>query len=342
MSLRSLDEVAAELERRHAEDQDTIASELVLALWPLWQVMDFENLDQTSVLWTEAALPRIKTAYLQSQKVAAAFASNVRFATLATADTQPLLAPNVEDPAGIPRARVELPGYGVSDSEPISFDEFPEDDVRTTLLVESNYRVKSHMPLPAEDAMAAAQTNSTGGAVRQSLKGARSVTNNVVQFDRKVLGYARVTDGNPCHFCALLASRGAVYSKSSFAVSDPSFTKNANAPKNLPRGHIDISKVHNGCRCTLRPVYSRSHEFDADATFYKAQWEKIFEENQGKSPNEILQIWRDNYQPYQRQSANVVDLTNALREREQSLIDAGFDPLSPQVIWAQRAPSLLA
>lgn len=341
MAIRPLNEVVEYLEQKHSEDQETIADNLVLALYPLWQIMDFENLDRSSILWTEAVLPRVRTAYMQSQRVAASFALNVRFASLPTAEPMRILAPVVEPPMGVPSPRFLLPDVGDAD-EVIPLDELQDNDVRVSLLVEGNYNIKSQMPVadPAET-MKAAQVNSTGAAVRQTLKGARNVTANVVKFDRRVLGYARYTDANPCHFCALLASRGAVYSKESFAESDSSFTSNKNAVE-VPRDYIRISKVHNNCRCTLRPVYSKSQEFDADARHYRQQWKNVFEPNKHLPPEEIISKWREQYTPYQRTDADVGKIEAALREREMSLLAEGFDANSPQVRWAQRTQTLLA
>lgn len=278
---------------------------------------------------------------MQSQKVAASFALNVRFATLATTDPIGIDAPAVESPQGVPGVRFELPDVGSTD-ELIPLDEFPEDDVRVSLLVEGNFHIKSQMPVPDPvETMRAAQVNSTGAAVRQGLKGARNVTAQVLKFDRKVLGYARFTDANPCHFCALLASRGAVYGKHSFAESDKGFVANKQAVE-VPEDYIRISKVHNNCRCTLRPVYSKSQEFDADAKFYRQQWKNIYEPNKHKPPEEIVQAWREKYEPYQRKDADIERIETALREREMALLAEGFEPDSPQVRWAQRTQSLLA
>jgi hypothetical protein len=343
MTMRPLTEVVEALEQKHSEDQESIADNLVLALFPLGWMLDFEDLDRSSVMYAEAALPAIRTAYLQSQHVAAAFAANVRYASLATATPMLLVVPNVEVPVGVPLDRFELPSLGdVVPDGAVAFDEFPEDDVRLSLLVEGNYHIKQQMPVAnATEAMANARVNLTGAAVRQSLKGARNVTSQILKFDRKVLGYARFTDANPCHFCALLASRGAVYGRHSFVDSDAGFVANKKAVE-VPPDYLRISKVHNNCRCTLRPVYSKATEFDADAKFYRNQWKTIFDEHGHKAPEEIVKEWRENFTPYERKPADVAKLSDALRERESALLAEGFDPNSPQVRWAQSASSLLA
>lgn len=61
-----------------------------------------------------------------------------------------------------------------------------------------------------------------GAAVRLSALGGREVVRSVA--DGKRIGYARVTGYDPCYFCAILASRRAVYEEDSFDESDARFT----------------------------------------------------------------------------------------------------------------------
>lgn len=52
----------------------------------------------------------------------------------------------------------------------------------------------------------------TAGAItRHVLDGGRDTIIRSVDADKKALGWARVTDGDPCAFCLTLASRGPVY-----------------------------------------------------------------------------------------------------------------------------------
>jgi hypothetical protein len=247
----------------------------------------------------------------------------------------------VEVPRGVPRERFLLPDFG-TDADPIVLDDIDIEDVRLSLLVESNYNIKKQMPTNEDRVMAAARANSTGAAIRQSLKGARNVTNNVVQYDRKVIGFARYTDADPCHFCALLASRGAVYGKRSFATPKEAGFKAPSNPPEVPPEYSRIAKVHNHCRCTLRPVYLKSQELDADAKFYRKQWNDLAKNNPGASPDELALKWREGYRKYDRKPSDVAQLRGALRERESALKANGFSEDSPQVRWAQRTQSLLA
>lgn len=85
-------------------------------------------------------------------------------------------------------------------------------------------------------------------AVRHTLDGGRSYISTTVLRDETALGFTRHTAGDArvCAFCAMLASRED-YKATSFARSDPRFEMGGNPLAN--------AKVHDGCRCTLRPVF---------------------------------------------------------------------------------------
>ena len=99
-----------------------------------------------------------------------------------------------------------------------------------------------------EKANPTALTRVVGTAERIVLDGGRETLHDTVRADPKALGWFRVTDGDPCYFCAMLASRGPVYKRDSFDRSDPRFVGTGDA------------KVHNHCGCTLAPVFSRTQQ----------------------------------------------------------------------------------
>lgn len=77
----------------------------------------------------------------------------------------------------------------------------------------------------------------TSGAVtRHILDGGRETVLGSVQNDGQALGWGRVTDGDPCAFCLVLASRGPVYKSEETA----SF------------------EAHDHCSCTAEPFYRGS------------------------------------------------------------------------------------
>jgi hypothetical protein len=95
------------------------------------------------------------------------------------------------------------------------------------------------------DAMDATGAAAGGAAARHVQNGGRSALIDGVLRDKKALGWVRVTKTDPCYFCALLSSRGAVYKADSFEDSDTLF----DGPGKI--------KVHDSCGCSLAPLYRR-------------------------------------------------------------------------------------
>ena len=98
---------------------------------------------------------------------------------------------------------------------------------------------------PAE-ALRVAETQVATVAARLTGDGGRAVIEDEVRQGRNgAIGYCRVPDADPCPFCAMLASRGPVYRSDAFTYSNSIFAGDGRF------------KVHNGCDCTLEPVYGR-------------------------------------------------------------------------------------
>lgn len=333
---------AAYLAWVHARDQEEIAAELALGLLPLWSLVNFRELDASMSTWLPAVLPRVKTAFLQSQRVTAVFTQNVRFANLPLEAPLNLSLPDVEQPANLSVGAFNFPENG-TDGALAVFDEFPEEDVKASLAIEADYNTKKQMPGPEDELMNKALIRSSGAAVRQAINGSRGVTQNLTR-DRRVLGFARVTDLDPCAFCALLASRGAVFTKGSFDKSDPKFTPHPDATKGLPKGFSDVSKVHNSCRCTLRPIYTRSASFDDAATYWRNAWDSITKNDPYASNSEHLSQFREWHKenPYPGAQFDLYALDVDLVRRKEALLNSGFSPDSPQIRWVDRSRQGLA
>lgn len=153
---------------------------------------------------------------------------------------------------------------------------------------------------------------------------AKSGSPKAVKRERGVIGYARMTDSNPCYFCALLASQGAVYYGSdSFDQSNRKF-KGAG-----------VAKVHDNCQCTMRPVFRKSDAMDARAKYFLAQWNKFGRGGDGRSAE---QNFRRNYvppPPYDSVASlsqgDRLDALDAARKNRELLLARGFGAGSPNV-----------
>ena len=124
-------------------------------------------------------------------------------------------------------------------------------------------RVNQLMPAPEADAMEKAFVSSTAAAVRIVAEGGRDFTQKIVELDREALGFARVTKAKPCWFCAMLASLGAVYKgQKSFAATDFRYTGGGTA------------KVHDGCQCTLEPIYDETADLPGRTAEFRKLWDE--------------------------------------------------------------------
>lgn len=97
-----------------------------------------------------------------------------------------------------------------------------------------------------ETAAANALTQSSGAGVRHALAGGRDTISGTVASDPKALGWARVASGDACAFCAMLASRGPVYSEDT----------------------VDF-EAHDHCTCSAEPFYSTDQEWPANSNDYR-------------------------------------------------------------------------
>lgn len=140
---------------------------------------------------------------------------------------------------------------------------------------------------------------------------------------KRAIGWARVTDSNPCYFCAILASKGAFY------LSEDAF-KHTNA-KYTGKG---TAKVHDRCMCTMRPVFSRSDSMDERAKFFLAQWEK---HGHATSDGSAENNFRKNYvppPPYRDGGLSDSERERVLsdaRNNREALLARGFKADSPNV-----------
>lgn len=113
----------------------------------------------------------------------------------------------------------------------------------------------------------------TGTASRLALEGGRDVIEGTVLSDEDALGWIRITDGDPCSWCAMLASRGAVY-KSGATAGDVRY------------GGV---KYHDHDGCQAVPVFDRSNPFERRADELYAEWKRV---TAGHSGTEARMVWR--------------------------------------------------
>lgn len=179
----------------------------------LWLMLDPERLDATRGRWLAAQLRAV-----ESGRETAARNAHRFYRQFAQADGRGL-PPDMDVP------RVNNPAESAA--------------VLTSLEVTGPVRAKQGVAqgLAPQVAMEAALQAVTGSTQRHVLNGGRDAELALMRADPGCDRYARITHGNSCAFCGMLAARGPVY------VSEATAAK----------------KVHDGCDCGVEPV------FDVDA-----------------------------------------------------------------------------
>ena len=107
-----------------------------------------------------------------------------------------------------------------------------------------------------QQAMDAAAVRMVGSAQYLALEGGRSVINKSVAADEMATGWSRVTDNDPCAWCAMLASRGPVY-KSAKTAGDP---------------RQGCNRYHDACACQAWPAFTLDEPFIGVAEKLYEDW----------------------------------------------------------------------
>lgn len=218
---------ARRLTESHRLAQARLGAQTVGALRQIWQLLDPEDLDATFDRWLGAVLPVVASQRAGSARLAANYMTTFK--------------------------SLEL-GPGASDVPVVLAEDVPEDALTTSMLVTGPVAAKSSIArgVPVERAMETALVTSGKAAMRHVLGGGRSTTLDSISADRQATGWARATSGQPCHFCAMIASRGPVYRSDRMA---------------------DFES-HDGCNCTAEPVYRDDSDWPAGSRQWQDLWQQ--------------------------------------------------------------------
>lgn len=145
-------------------------------------------------------------------------------------------------------------------------------------------------------ALASMATQMAGAAEKTVLRADRDTVMATAEASGEIVGWRRVSDGDPCAWCAMLLSRGAVY-KSGRTAGDSRFGG---------------SEYHDHDRCTAEPLYEHEDEPPEVAALYQL-WLKV---TAGKSGADALRAWRENWDSLHRDIAAQQRIAPAAREPE--------------------------
>lgn len=283
-----------------------------------WSSVNPFNLYPSSQGWLRRALQRIGIARRQSRRLAMVF-YRLHRAEL-TGFTYPMpddMAHQEEITLGELREEfareadiLRLPEHGDGDVVQVEDFDWPDDPFddndrpTVTALVATGparaYALADEFRgrLDDPDFLAGLESAGRGAAMaadQQTQRAGRDLINAAGAKDRRLRGYARITDGNPCAFCAMLAARGAVYRTSQRAElggrKKPKGSPDGRTPKNRrpPVSLADLSKYHNGCHCQVIPVYTDEPFLTPESRRLADQWKEI---SGNLSGDEARRAWR--------------------------------------------------
>lgn len=288
----------------HRQAQNTLVAQFLSRFLAAWPMLDPTRLDETTPIWLRTVTELIADARQESADEAIDYYRS--FAETDNPDIEPVEiepvfigsrpgARRAQERGPLPR-RIERVFDEVDETAPklvkpridwSDWDKAAETSMRVTGPVGQKQRAKNRVQF--RDAQNASLVEASGAAARQVRAGERQALLRTVAADSRMQGWIRVTDADPCAFCAMLASRGPVYKRNTFSRSDPRFTGPGTA------------KVHDHCACSIEPVYSSDTEWPGVGKQMQELWNDHI---RGKySGRDALNAWRRLYEARQREAA---------------------------------------
>lgn len=232
------------------------AAVLVKALWD--RQIDPGNIAESANKWLALAVPIILRYREQSVRTAGGYYGALRALELPGATPIRMVTPDLV-PEDVIRSSLWVQGPGALLRKR---DEILE---RVEKEIQSGGTSFASPGLEAELRNAARQQSDmvANSALRHTMNGGRNAVDQTRLQDKLAVGYYRETDGDPCYFCAMLASRGIVFKEDSFDQSDPRF-----------EGPGDC-KVHDSCACHNRPAFTRADPFPGNTKMFAEMWKDL-------------------------------------------------------------------
>lgn len=210
--------------------------------------VDADDISGSFAGFVRRVLPLLLRSRRASRRLSEDYLRAFREAELQAVVKRKKLRPPAGDPLSVPTSRLRDALEAPADGGDLSRVLPPADEVTRQLYVNGAAVVKRRIKdgKPVDEALRVGETVVASTAAKMVGDGGRAVIEDEVTNRRNgAIGYCRVPDADPCPFCAMLASRGAVYRSDAFVESNGIFAGDGKF------------KVHNGCDCTMEPVYGR-------------------------------------------------------------------------------------
>lgn len=237
----------------HRDAQGLLSRWVARRMAEVWPSLAPDRLDATVGPWVRLASEVIASGRALSALLAGSWHRADRSAALDLAELDAdvtafigaarTVAARTGDP--VPVTVVQL---GRRVDVPPAPDPPPEDDHRApaadTSALRASLVVTGPITIKKTQDVRRAQKKSTAAAQRHVRDAGRELVLDRVKEDRAAIGWARIPDDDPCAFCLMLASRGAVF-------------KTESAAKYRHKGG-KAESYHDGCECEVWPLYDES------------------------------------------------------------------------------------
>ena len=242
----------ARLTEQHRKAQLTIRASALREVLALWPSLNLLRLEDTAPLWLRLMMALIGRWRSESARRAQQYYREFR--AVEVGELEPFPVPALPDP----------------DSQQLV----------TSLTVTGPVRVKYLTERGVEPELAGriALRDVSGASGRHVLDGGRSMVDRLAMVDERAIGWARVTDGDPCAFCAMVAGRGFVFRSREVALRTTARSKRGPG-----------QKWHDGCGCGAEPAFSRDAPLPGKGAEYAQLWKDVAE---GKPAAEARRAFR--------------------------------------------------
>jgi hypothetical protein len=339
---------------KHQEEQQSIAARVAAGLSLLWPLLQFDKLDETTPGWLHATTLQVEKSFRESEEAAFRFVQGSKWAV------EPFSKPlkQVETVFPVKDVQLAMRATGpasIKKATKAAFSDPESDSGRLLSVSEGDVPPKGIEEL-ADRLMAWGKLNSTGAGVKHTLNGGRGEVQQLVVADsveriknRETIGWARFTEDSktgPCYFCAVLASKGAVYLSDGAFDQSNRMIREVNKWRKERRAFLGdgLAKVHDHCKCSLRPVYRKQDSMDSRAKYFERQWKQMFRDAPwlgSLEGSEDLKEFRRVYKrPPPYSDRPVVNLAAVRRNRE--LVAQELGASSPHARWWDRQVKALS
>jgi len=233
-----------------------------------WDLLDPRDLDRTAPAWAASVMRLIADFREDSAEAAQNYYTQFRAVELPNAGHPAPVVERRESGRRVNSRRrsTRAPSRGGLRRVTIEWDN-EDDAAETSLLVmgPSNIKAKRKRGKSPEEAAREALVEAGGSAGRHVLTGGRTTHLELVENDPEAIGWLRVTDGDPCAFCAMLSSRGPVYR------SQRSATTVVNPGRSRPVG----AQYHDHCACSAEAMFSKSQAWPGRGREFQELWRDV-------------------------------------------------------------------